>query len=212
MMKPMVKALVAAGLMAASVSASAGLSANIGATSDYWFRGFDQSGSAGGASISGGLDYEAESGVYVGTWLASLPNDVEYDLYAGYAGEVEGFGYSIGVTGYYYDEFDGDFEEVNLGLSYGPVSLSYNIGTFDDGAGTEVDYTFATLTGEYEGAYATYGVYGDEADGDYFEVGYGLTYEGIDFSVAAIFADDEGTGFVTEGNTVTVSFGKSFDL
>lgn len=215
MMKPMAKAIIAAGLMTASITATAGLSANIGAMSDYWFRGLDQTGSGGGASMMGGLDYEHESGVYVGTWLATLPgagDNVEYDVYAGYAGEVEGFGYSAGVTGYYYDETDLSYEELNLGLSYGPVSVGYNVGTSEADDGTETDYTFASLTGEYQGAYLTYGVYGDEADGDYFELGYGTTYEGLDFAVAAIFGDDEGTGWVTEGNTVTLSISKGFDL
>ncbi|MGH1461436.1 MAG: TorF family putative porin [Neptuniibacter sp.] len=212
MIKPMTKALIAAGLLSASVVAQAGLSANLGAMSDYWFRGFDQAGADGGASISGGLDYEHESGVYVGTWLASLPGDVEYDLYAGYAGSAGDLGYSIGFTGFYYDEFDGDFEEINLGLSYGPISLSHNIGEFDDGAGFKEDYTFTSITGEYEGAYLTYGAYGDEADGDYFELGYGLTYEGLDMAVAYITGDDEGSAWVTDSNTITFTFGKSFDL
>lgn len=215
MMKPMVKALIASGLMAASVSATAGLSANIGAMSDYWFRGLDQSGSGQGASMMGGVDYEHDSGVYVGTWLATLPNDVEYDIYAGYANEVSGLGYSVGVTGYYYDEADFDYEEINLGLSYGPVSLGYNVGVNDDGAGNEVDYTFTSLTAEYEGAYVTYGVYGDEVDGEYFELGYGLTYEGLDFNVAAILPDDDASAtnnWVSSSNTVTLSISKGFDF
>ncbi|MGB0466346.1 MAG: TorF family putative porin [Pontibacterium sp.] len=212
MMKPMAKAIIAAGLMTASVAATAGVSANIGAMTDYWFRGLDQSGSAGGASMMGGLDYEHESGVYVGTWLATLPGDLEYDLYAGYNGEVEGLGYSVGLTGYYYDEAEFDYEEINLGLSYGPVSVGYNIGVNDDGAGNEVDYTFASITGEYEGAYATYGFYGEDVDGDYIEVGYGTTYEGMDFGVAAIFGNDEGSGWVTEGNTVMLTISKGFDF
>ncbi len=218
MMKPFAKALVAAGLMTASVTASAGLSANIGAMSDYWFRGLDQTGAGNGASMMAGLDYD-QSGFYIGTWAADVSNGLEYDLYAGYEGEVEGIGYGVGVTGYFYTEesfIDGSYEELNLSLSYGPVSVSHNIGTFkDDTAGPDVDYSFTSLTGEYAGGYLTYAVYGDEVDGDYFEVGYGLTYEGLDFGVAAIFPDEDtsaANNWVSSSNTVTLTIGKSFDL
>ncbi len=209
-MKMMTKTLIAAGLISVTVSAHADLSANIGGMTDYYFRGLDQTSS--GASIMGGLDYEHESGFYLGTWGASLSDDVEYDLYAGYAGEYEGFNYGVGVTGYYYDEAKSDYEEVNLYAGYGPVSLEYSIGEFDDGAGTKTDYTFLAITAEYEGAYLTYGDFGDDAGGDYFELGYGTSYEGIDLSVAAIFPDDDGTGWVDDSNRVIFTFSKTFAL
>ena len=43
MMKSTTKTLIAAGLLSASVMAEAGLSANIGAMSEYYFRGVDYS-------------------------------------------------------------------------------------------------------------------------------------------------------------------------
>ena len=219
MMIPYAKALVAAGLMAASVSATAGVSANIGAMSDYWFRGLDQTGAGKGASMMAGVDYEHDSGFYAGTWAADVSDGLEYDLYAGCQGEMGMLGYGVGVTGYYYTEdsfTDGSYEEVNLSASYGPVSISHNIGVFnDDGSGPDVDYTFTSLTGEYEGAYLTYGVYGDEVDGDYLEVGYGLTYEGLDFGVAAIFPDEDTSAtnnWVSSSDTVTLTISKTFDF
>ncbi|MEH6627663.1 MAG: TorF family putative porin [Motiliproteus sp.] len=208
-MKKFTKTLIAAGLISASVSAHADLSANLGGMTDYWFRGLDQATASG--SIMGGLDYEHESGFYAGTWLASLTDDYEYDLYAGYNGSVNDFTYGVGVTGYYYDDFDGDFEELNLSAGYGPVSLAYAIGEYDE-AGTKKDYTFLSVTAEYEGAYVTYGDYGDELSGDYFEVGYGMTYQDIDLSVAAIFPDDDSSAgnFVDDSNRVLFTFSKAF--
>jgi uncharacterized protein (TIGR02001 family) len=211
-MKTMAKSLLCGALLAASAVAQAGLSANIGGMSDYWFRGLDQT--SNNASIMGGVDYEHDSGLYVGTWLASLPSDLEYDLYAGYAGEYGDFSYSAGVTGYFYQDYEGDYTELNLSVGYGPVTLSHNIGKLDDPAG-DVDYSFTSITGEYEGAYLTYGFYGDEVDGSYAEVGYGLTFEGIDFNVAAIFPDEDVSAtnnWVSSSNELLFTFSKSFDL
>ncbi|MAY42349.1 TorF family putative porin [Neptuniibacter sp. UBA847] len=207
MMKSTTKTLIAAGLLSASVMAEAGLSANIGAMSDYYFRGVDQT---TGASMMGGVDYEADNGIYVGLWAADLSDDdVEYDIYGGYAGEAGDISYSLGYTGYFYTESDVDFHELNLNLGYSFFNLEVTLGTEDQPSGTtEADYSFVGLTGEYEGAYLTYGTFGKDYDGDYVELGYGLTYEGLDMNLAYINPDD------TLGNadTVTFSISKSFDF
>ncbi|MEM5536507.1 TorF family putative porin [Neptuniibacter pectenicola] len=209
MMKSTMKTLIAAGLLSASVMAEAGLSANIGAMSDYYFRGTDQG--VNGASMMGGLDYDAENGISVGTWAASLNNgELEVDVYGGYAGEVEDFSYYVGYAGYLYTE-DGatDFHEINFNLGYGPVSLEYTVGTEDTSGGTpEQDYTFLALTGEYEGAYLTYGSFGNDYDGDYWEIGYGATYEGLDMGVAYIDPDSQ----IGSEETISFYISKSFDF
>ena len=50
--------------------------------------------------------------------------------------------------------------------------------------------------------------FGKDYDGDYVELGYGMTYEGLDMNLAYINPDD------TLGNadTVTFSISKSFDF
>ncbi|WP_296056867.1 TorF family putative porin [uncultured Amphritea sp.] len=213
-MKKLTKTLIASALLSASAASFAGVSGNVGAMSDYWFRGLDQSGDGGNASMMGGLDYESEMGFYAGTWLASLPSDLEYDLYGGYNGSYEDFSYGVGVIAYLYDEYEGEYFEYNLSAGYGPVSVSYNIGKLDEPGAPDVDYTFASITGEYEGAYLTYGVYGDDVDGSYFEAGYGMTYEGLDMSVAAIFPDDDNSAnaWVSDTDKLTFTISKSFDL
>ncbi len=214
MMKPMTKALIAAGLMSASVAANAGLSANIGAMSDYWFRGIDQT---EGASVMGGVDYAADNGIYVGLWAASLDapdttddgEQVEYDIYGGYGNEIGGFSYSVGYTGYFYTEGDVDFHELNLNFGYSFLSLEVTFGTEDGPSGyDEADYSFVALTGEYEGAYLTYGDFGQDYEGDYVELGYGFSYEGLDMGVAYINADED----LGDGSTVTFSISKTFEF
>ncbi|MGB0204353.1 MAG: TorF family putative porin [Neptuniibacter sp.] len=211
MIKPTTKALIAAGLLSASVAAQAGLSANIGAMSDYWFRGLNVN---DGASMMGGIDYEADNGLYVGTWMASTnfeDDDLEYDLYGGYAGEAGDLSYSVGYAGYFYTKSDVDYHEVSLNLGYAFLNLETTFGT-TDGLADEQDYTFIGLTAAYEGAYATYGDWSQDADGDYFEVGYETSYEGLDMGVAAIFSDGGASGYTTEGDTVTFYISKTFEF
>lgn len=208
MMKPMTKALIAAGLLSASVVAQAGLSANIGAMSDYYFRGADQS---DGPALMGGIDYEADNGLYVGLWAAGetkwADDDVEYDIYGGYAGEVGDLSYSVGLTGYFYTESEPDFHEINLNFGYGFLGLETTFGT-TSGLDEEQDYSFIALTAEYEGAYITYGDFGKDASGDYVELGYGTTYEGLDLSVAYINSDED----LGDESTVTFAISKTFEF
>jgi uncharacterized protein (TIGR02001 family) len=209
MIKPTTKALIAAGLLSASVAAQAGLSANIGAMSDYWYRGLNVN---DGASMMGGIDYEADNGLYVGTWMASTnfeDDDLEYDIYGGYAGEVGDLSYSLGYAGYFYTKSDIDYHEVSLNLGYSFFNLEITQGT-EDTDGPENDYRFIGLTAAYEGAYLTYGDWGDDVDGDYIELGYETSYEGLDMGVAYIDAD--AGSYTTEGNTVTFYISKTFEF
>ncbi|MFY0676803.1 MAG: hypothetical protein JXR18_05910 [Neptuniibacter sp.] len=213
MIKPMTKALIAAGLLSASVVAQAGLSANIGATSDYIFRGVNLS---NGVGMMGGVDYEADNGIYVGAWGIGFDdgdtNEFEYDLYGGYAGEVGDLSYSVGYAGYFYDEADIEFHELNFNFGYEFLSLEVTFGTEDDGGyddGIDDDYTYVALTGEYEGAYLTYGSFGKDYDGDFVELGYGTTFQGLDMGVAYVNADDD---LSSPEDTVYVTISKTFDF
>jgi uncharacterized protein (TIGR02001 family) len=116
---------------------------NIGVTSNYVFRGVSQTGDD--PAVQGGLDYAHDSGLYVGTWTSNVnfAGGTELDVYGGYSGSAEEFGYDLGVIGYLYPEADGDanFAEVYLGLSYDMLSagVAYTFtseidnGAFSDG-------------------------------------------------------------------------------
>ena len=97
MKKTLLASILAATTLVSSY-AQAEWSANVAATSNYLWRGFEQTG--GDAAVSGGVDYAAESGFYAGTWVsnASWADGMTYelDLYAGYGGEINGIGYDIG--------------------------------------------------------------------------------------------------------------------
>ena len=210
------KTLVLGSALAASTVVSgvamAGASGNVGYMSDYVFRGVWQADS----SASGGLDYDFGNGLAVGVWAADLNEGIEYDLYGSFSGEVGEVGYSIGYTTYNYtsDVFDDTYSEVNLGVSFGPLSIDHAIGEWD-GFGAAEDYTFTSVTLEHKGAYVTLGSFGDDFDGDYTEIGYGMEVGGFDVGVA-IIDNDENLDLRSvdgEGETImTLSLGKSFDL
>lgn len=98
------------------MAAQAELSGNIGIHSKYLLRGIFEENT--GAAVQGGLDY-TQDGFYVGWWFSSLgysyeaPSDLktdekgfENDLYLGYAGEVQGLGYNVGLIQYVYVNVD----------------------------------------------------------------------------------------------------------
>ncbi|QBY04684.1 hypothetical protein E2K93_09905 [Thalassotalea sp. HSM 43] len=204
--------LGASSFMASTNVALAEVSGNAGVVSQYFFRGIMQTDTA---SASAGLDYE-KNGFYVGTWGADVTDGLEIDFYAGYGFETEsGLGLSIGATTYQYTgDFDSDYNEVNLGLSYGFVSLSYNVGVHgeDDDLGIEEsDYDFASITAEYEGFYATFGTWGQDFEGDYFELGYGAEVAGFDVGVAIISNSEELDVETGEGEeSMVFSLSKTF--
>jgi hypothetical protein len=191
---------LALGLAAAVPATShAQLSANAGWVSEYIFRGIFQEDS----SAYAGLDYAHESGFYAGTWGADVGDGLETDLYFGYAGG-EDFTYKVGYTGYFYtDDFDDTYTEVNLGIGYGIFALDVAIGEWD-GFGTPADYTFTSVTISPEvGPYFKVGSFGDDFDGDYFELGYTYSIEdaGVDLSIAVLTSDDLNLSDPDDGET-----------
>ena len=201
----------------ASATGIEGLSANAGVVSQYFFRGIAQTSTA---TASAGVDYE-NGNFSVGTWAADVEDGLEIDFYGSYNNELDnGFGYSVGFTTYQYTgDFDSAYNEVNLGLSYGMFSVSYNIGKHEDDIGLgidESDYDFLSVSIEHEGFYATYGTWGKDADGDYIELGYGTQVSGFDVGVSLLSYSKEldasdWTTEPTDGDeTLVFSIGKTF--
>ena len=99
---------------AAAAAPDSTISYNIGATTDYRYRGISQTGKK--PALNGGIDYAHSSGFYLGTWASTItwlkdttanPNTtkgpIEIDLYGGYKGALaEGVGYDLGGLYYWY--------------------------------------------------------------------------------------------------------------
>ena len=191
----------------------AGVTGNIGFVTDYIFRGIFQSAS----SAYAGADYSGDHGVYVGTWWADVNQGTETDIYAGWMGGSDNLKFKVGYTGYrYLDDFDGNYDEVNLGLYAGIFSLDVAVGQYDPsfpgstntpGLGTQ-DYTFTSVTltpksgpyykvafwsGDYKNNIISHAKSGASTpSSDYIEIGYDYKMEdqGIDLTVAFTYSDD----------------------
>jgi uncharacterized protein (TIGR02001 family) len=199
---------------------------NVGVTSNYLWRGVTQSDN--GASVSGGIDYAAESGFYAGTWIGSLEGGTEVDLYGGFGGEAGALSYDVGYIYYHYPNADdGDFSEVYLSGGVGGFSagLAYTVdGEADDGnafiegdlyyhAGYEVElqdeYSLSFTVGHY--AFDADGVGGD-LDYTHYEVALsrGVKYGDLTFTLSSTDADEDTAAIASDDVNFVVSWGLSF--
>jgi len=202
------KIAIATTFLALSSAATADFSANIGFASEYYFRGILQSES----SASGGIDYE-NNGFYAGTWAADVKDGLEVDGYFGYGADVGDVSLSVGFTGYYYTgDFDDTYQEINLGAGFGLATLDVAIGEYENFGGPTLDYTYASLTIEKDGFYGKYATFSQDADGDYFELGYGTSVADIDLGITLVFNDSDLSGTGSSDEALIFSIGKSFDL
>ena len=113
---------------------------NIGAASEYRYRGISQSRFE--PVLQGGADYTYNPlGLYAGTWASSIkwigdtaggnPTNVEIDLYAGKKGDLgKGFSYDVGGLYYWYPKDglanDADTFELYGKISYGAAYIKYS--------------------------------------------------------------------------------------
>jgi uncharacterized protein (TIGR02001 family) len=208
------KLLTSACLLAAAAFANPAqavdveLTANGGAVTQYIFRGIPQS--DGKAAAQGGIDLDV-SGFYLGTWLSQVDTSartaagdvpstgLEVDFYGGYAFDLGDFSFGVGGTAYTYTEdFDEEYYEVNLSAGWKFIAIDYAIGQYDVPSATSStqDYTFGSVTLEYNGFYGLVGNWGNDFEGTFFELGYGNTLtvadkELFDYSFAFVRSDDD---------------------
>jgi uncharacterized protein (TIGR02001 family) len=224
------KIALAVAALIVSGTAAAEFSANIGATSNYVWRGVTQTDDQ--AAISGGLDYAHDSGFYAGTWASNVDfgddATAEVDLYGGFANEVSGLGYDVGVIHYMYPGEEYDFTEVYASLSYSLFTAGVNYivdSEIDDDSGSNETFiegdTYYYVGASYEiaptwtiGATAGYYDFDDDGvastDTSYahyqFDIGKGAGDFG-DFTFSVSTADEESGD---ENTKVFVSWAKTF--
>jgi|LauGreDrversion4_2_1035121.scaffolds.fasta_scaffold595002_2 uncharacterized protein (TIGR02001 family) len=136
---------------------------NVGATSDYRFRGISQS--RRDPAISAGIDYSnTPTGLYIGAWASSIKwvkdnggdGNMEVDIYGGKRGEAGGIAYDVGFIHYNYP---------NNKLSALPPLVNANTTEVY----TQVGYGVATL--KYSYALTNFIGWGDNTDGsDYIDL------------------------------------------
>ncbi len=116
------------------------LSFNVGAVSEYRYRGISQTRLK--PALQGGVDYAAPNGFYVGAWASTIKwikdaggdSKVEVDLYGGYKTEVsKGLTLDVGLLQYLYSgnklNPSANTLEIYGALSFGPVTAKYSHST-----------------------------------------------------------------------------------
>ena len=110
---------------------------NIGAVTDYRYRGISQTRTK--PAPQGGFDY-SNGGFYIGTWASTIKwikdfggdANVEIDVYGGYKGEIaKDFSYDVGVLTYQYPSnkmkpiggANANTTEIYGALTFGPATL-----------------------------------------------------------------------------------------
>lgn len=122
------------------------LSFNVGATTDYRYRGISQTSLK--PAVQGGADFAHKNGLYLGTWASTIAwikddgktaavnsgnTNLEIDLYGGYKGSAGSLSYDVGLLQYIYP----GNKYVNVGanantleaygaLIFGPVTAKYS--------------------------------------------------------------------------------------
>ena len=131
-------------------AAASPLAFNVGAVSDYIFRGITQT--AHGAAIQGGVDYAHDSGFYVGVWgsnvswikdsgaIATGDTNIEMDTYLGFKNTIaEDLSYDVGYIRYNYlgnytpaaGFSNADTAEIYGAATFTFVTLKYSYGLLD---------------------------------------------------------------------------------
>jgi uncharacterized protein (TIGR02001 family) len=112
------------------------LSYNVGAVTDYRYRGISQSRLR--PALQGGIDFSHRSGFYLGTWASTIKwikdaggdAPVELDLYGGYKGTAGAVGYDVGVLRYQYPSHDlavsPNTTELYGAATFGVATLKYS--------------------------------------------------------------------------------------
>ena len=198
----------------AASAQEAEVSANAGWVSQYFYRGIPQKASSASAGLDVGI-----GALSLGTWLADVGDGAEVDLFGSVGVDVGGGSLSAGGIAYLYTgQFDDTYLEANLGAGYGPVSVEFSIGQYENFGADTLDYWFAGVTAEHKGFSATVGGFGNDFTGNYGEVGYGFSAAELDWTISGILSDSDLSGLSdenrnpTSGLTLVFGVSKTFDL
>jgi uncharacterized protein (TIGR02001 family) len=112
------------------------LAFNVGAVTDYRYRGISQSRLK--PALQGGADFAHKSGFYLGTWASSIKwikdgggdAEAEVDIYGGYKFNAGPVAMDVGLLRYLYPNsslgVNPDTTEVYVAGTWGPATLKYS--------------------------------------------------------------------------------------
>lgn len=216
-------------------SPSSNLTANAAVSNNYIWRGLTQT--MNEPAVSGGLDYAADNGFYVGTWVSNVsyaPNDVfsyEHDIYFGFSGG-DSVTYDVGYLYYNYDDIaEFDFGEIYATVGFGDFSVTaYVLANTEADEGPGQDFGFGQAhylsldyavplrndlelglhVGRHEGDFseAFNGV-----PGDYVDYGVTLSKGGFSFMISDTDLDSEVPDGLDNGSVkFVIGYSMDFNL
>lgn len=225
-MKLIKTALVATAATIAMTGAAnaAEWSFNLGAATEYVFRGIDQTTVLsdgeffGGADVAFGADDQFYAGVWVSTTGPDFDDGFEYDIYGGWKTAVGGVNLDLGLLYYAYNNSDlgfvsDDYNTLELKVAasvpVGMATLGGAIYYSPDFAGTDESslYVEANLATTLERGWTISGAVGNFSSDagfgadDYFTYNVGVTFpvgDQASIDVRYIGAEDEAGAFGTE--------------
>lgn len=221
-MKKLSQAIALAGVMAAGVAApqfaqaEVEVSASAAVANMYLWRGQDLGN--GAAAVSGDLS-ASTAGAYAGVWTSSGDTAAgqEYDIYAGYGGESDGFSYDVSVWTYVYsggagsDSTLGDLTDLIISLGFGGASFSF----YQPLAGDD-NYNYITLGYGVDKVSATLGRADDGDGADYAHLDLSYAYnDQIAFTLSKVVdqsIDKGNAGHVDEDLKVVMSYSLPIDM
>ncbi len=196
----------------------------VGLFSDYRFRGVSLSGED--PQVTAEVSVAHESGFYAGTWLSNVDlgsgaDDLEVDLYAGYATDLGGVTLDVGALYYLYPS-DGSLDYVeftgSLGTQIGAAEMSVGVAYApSQGALGGTDNTYVFVAGDLplgDSPLSLHGSFGFE-DGAFAtnkkDWLLGVSYDaGAGFTLTADYVDTARGPLATGDATAVFSITKSF--
>jgi hypothetical protein len=180
--------LLSASMISANQALAQGpwsFSANIGAVSNYIWRGVTQTGDQ--PAVQGGLDVAHESGFYAGTWLSNV------DFDEGSSEDVTGtVAYDPDSQTYAMDD-DGNLIVTGTTSGADPASANYELDVYMGFGGNITDdlsYDLNTI----------YYAYPDGRDSDFWEIGGSATYKWFTLGLAYTVYGENDDGLFDDGD------------
>lgn len=206
-------------VLAPAGAADNGLTANVGATTNYVFRGESQTDD--GPAVQGGIDWIHKIGLYAGAWASNVENrrgddGFEIDLYAGFNFDLGNtMGIDVGAIAYEYTDnnFD-DAQEIYFGFQYGDLSVTYFDGEYDRGG--DYYYLDAKYTLALQNNFKLKFHYGHrEADGpnnDANDVSMGISKKFGDYDIGLTFTSYDGDRSGDDEDELFATVTRTFDI
>lgn len=199
-----------------STQVAAETSANVGVTTNYLWRGFEQT--EGDPAVFAGLDWSSSEGWYAGVWASSISGaDAEVDLYGGYTFSNGGVDYDLGYIVYLYPGLtEANNSEIYALASYNNFSVGAWLLAEADGADFAdtlyLEAGYELPIDEDSGVSFHVGHYsGDAIDNDSIDLKVEYAYKGFNVGISKVQISDVDADD-TEEVKLYAGFSHSFDL